>query len=322
MKVVVGIDVSKAKLDVALLIGEKVRSKTLPNTAAGFEQLVAWLQRQAPAGVAGLPVCMEASGVYHEAVATYLHEQGLQVSVVNPLQIKRYGQSKLMRGKSDAADARLIAQYCASESPEAWKPLPASVRLLRELVQRLGTLQTMQRMELNRLDIAHQAVRSSIQEVLQALDKQIAEVLQQIKRTIDDDPDLRQRSDLLDSIPGLGEKTIAQLLACIAEPSRFKSVKALVAYVGLSPAPQQSGTSLNVKRGTNKQGHGQLRAALYFPAMVAGRYNPVIKRLWERLSAQGKPGKLVVVACMHKLLALAFGVLRSGKPFDPALHGT
>ena len=115
---------------------------------------------------------------------------------------------------------------------------------------------------------------------------------------------------------GLGGRTIAQLLAYIGRPERFSSVKALAAYASLTPFIRQSGTSLQQRRGTHPSGHRQLKRSLYFPAMVAGRYNPLVAALWRRLKAQGKPGKVIVVACMHKLLAIAFGVLRSGKPFD------
>ena len=107
------------------------------------------------------------------------------------------------------------------------------------------------------------------------------------------------------------------MLAYIGRPERFKSVKALIAYAALTPLIRQSGSSLDSRRGTHPMGHQQLKRALYFPAMVAARYNPLVTVFWDRLKAQNKPGKVIVVACMHKLLAIAFGVLRSGKPFDP-----
>jgi len=128
---------------------------------------------------------------------------------------------------------------------------------------------------------------------------------------------LKQRHNLLESIPGLGDRTIPQFLAYIGRPERFKNVKALSAYGSMAPLIRQSGTSLNKHKGTHPQGHRDLKSALYFPAMVAGRYNPLIAAFWQRLKAQNKPGKVIVVACMHKLLAIVYGVLKSGKPFDP-----
>ena len=107
------------------------------------------------------------------------------------------------------------------------------------------------------------------------------------------------------------------MLAYIGRPERFKSVKALIAYASLAPLIRQSGTSLNKHKGTHPQGNRELKSALYYPAMVAGKYNPLVAAFWQRLKAQNKPGKVIVVACMHKLLAIAYGVLKSGKPFNP-----
>ena len=190
------------------------------------------------------------------------------------------------------------------------------------LVARLDTLQDMRQSESNRLAVAHGAVEPSVHEVIATLDKAIADVKSKIRQTIDDDPDLRQRDALLQTIPGLGERTIPQLLAYIGRPERFRNVKALIAYASLSPMIRQSGTSLDKRRGTHPQGHRQLKHALYFPAMVAGKYNPAIAAFWQRLKAQNKPGKVIVVACMHKLLAIIYGVLKSNTPFDATRFST
>jgi transposase len=177
-------------------------------------------------------------------------------------------------------------------------------------------LQQMRQAECNRLEVAHESVRASIVKLIADLDGEIAQVRKQIQKTIDDDPDLKRRDELLQTVPGLGDKTIPQLLAYIGRPERFKSVKALIAYAKLAPMIKQSGTSLNKHRGTHPMGHTALKQALYFPAMVAGRFNPLVAAFWARLKAQNKPGKLIVEACMHKLLAIAYGVLRSDKPFN------
>jgi transposase len=194
------------------------------------------------------------------------------------------------------------------------------LRSLQALVARLDTLLELRQAESNRLEVAHDAVRSSLTAVISSLDESIKDVRMQIRKTIDDDPDLRQRGELLASIPGLGDRTIPQLLAYIGRPERFGCVKALIAYASLTPMIRQSGTSLDKRRGTHPQGHREFRNALYFPAMVAGRYNPLVAEFWQRLKAQNKPGKVIVVACMHKLLAIAYGVLKSGKPFDANHH--
>lgn len=318
MSSVLGVDVSKAKLDVALLNDEgKYRCKVFANTALGFAALQQWLQAHLPQELAALHVCMEATGSYHEPLALYLHDLGVRVSVVNPMRVKRFIELEGSRNKTDQGDAKSLARFCRMTAPEPWEAPSLGVRALQALIARLDALQQMRQSEANRLAVAHTAVQASLREVLVTLDKAIADVKTQIRQTIDDDPDLRQRAGLLQSIPGLGERTIPQLLAYIGRPERFHSVKALIAYASLSPMIRQSGTSLNKHGGTHPQGHRQLKRALYFPAMVAGKHNPAIADFWQRLKAQNKPGKVIVVACMHKLLAIVYGVLKSRTPFDP-----
>lgn len=321
MQCFLGVDVSKAKLDVALLLAnDKFKSKVFANDAVGFKAILQWLNQVSDAP-ASLHICMEATGAYHEALACFLSDQGVLVSVVNPLLVKRFAEANRLRNKTDGGDAKCLAQFCKSQQPERWEAPSVAVRALQALVARLDTLNVMRQAECNRLEVAHSAVADSVQKVIADLDKVIAEVRAQIASTIDDDPDLKQRAALLQSIPGLGEKTIPQLLAYIGRPERFKTVKALVAYAALTPLIRQSGTSLDKRRGTHPMGHQELKRLLYFPAMVAGRYNPLVAVFWARLKAQNKPGKVIVVACMHKLLAIAYGVLRSGKPFDPHYPG-
>lgn len=316
MALMIGIDVSKAKLDVALLKADsKYRSKVLTNDAAGFKSLLAWIEANVPAGTA-VHVCMEATGSYHEALALFLHDQGVAVSVVNPLRVKRFIEVDRVRNKTDDGDAKCLARFCQMTAPELWEAPSPGVRALQALVIRLDTLQAMRQGELNRLDVAHDSVKQSIRDVIAGLDRSIQDVKAQIRQTIDDDPDLQQRHALLGSIPGLGDKSIPQLLAYIGRPERFKSVKALIAYASLAPLIRQSGTSLDKRKGTHPQGHRELKSALYYPAMVAGQHNPLVAAFWQRLKAQNKPGKVIVVACMHKLLAIAYGVLKSKQPFD------
>jgi transposase len=316
----IGCDVSKKKFDAALIVAPgKYKSKAFDNDLRGFQAFLAWIDAHAAEGRAQAHVCMESTGQYHEQLALHLHDHGLKVSIVNPLLVKRFMEVEGLRNKTDGGDAKAIARFCEKQHPLAWEAPSQSVRSLQALVARLDTLLELRQGELNRRDVAHDTVKPFIEQVIANLDGSIQAVKAAIASTIDDDPDLKQRQDLLQSIPGLGERTIPQLLAYIGRPERFKSVKALTAFASLTPAIKQSGTSLNKTKGTHPMGHRTLKRALYFPAMVAARHNPVIAAFWARLKAQNKPGKVIVVACMHKLLAIAYGVLKSKRPFDPTM---
>jgi transposase len=319
MNYVLGIDVAKAKLDVALRRPDgKFRHKVVENTPAGFMSLSAWLQKE---GVAELHVCMEATGVYWEAVAEYLADAGHRVSVVNPAQIKAFGAAGLVRTKTDKVDAKLIAEFCRAQSPEPWQAPSPALRELRALVLRRNALDAMRTQESNRLLVAREAVRGGIAAHLDYLEKAIAEVEAAIRQKIDDDPDLKQQRELLDSIPGLGDKTIPVLLSYYGGPPRFDKAKAAVAFAGLDPRHHESGSSVRGKPRLSKVGHGTLRKALYMPAMVTITRTAWGRAFRDRLSAAGKPPMVIIGAMMRKLVHVAYGVLKSGMPFNPALHG-
>jgi len=317
-KVVLGIDVSKHKLDCALLVESRYKTKVVANDVKGLAELYNWLaKRQALVA----HVCMEATGVYWEACAEFLCAQGLKVSVVNPAQIKAFGSSRLTRTKTDAVDAKLIAEFCQRMAPALWQPPSPNEQALRALVQRLEALQTMHTQESNRLAVARDAVRTGIVDHITWLDREIEALIQEIRRYIDSDPDLKRKRDLLDSIPGVGERTIAAILAFGIDRYRFATARQCVAFAGLNPRHHQSGSSINGKTRMSKVGHALLRKLLYMPAIVT-----LYKTAWglvfrNRLMAAGKAPKLIIGAMMRKLLQVAYGVLKSGRPFDGRVHG-
>jgi transposase len=313
-----GIDISKLKFDACLIRdGGLPRHKVFPNTPDGFSQLSAWLSKQK---VERVHACLEATGAYGEALATYLHEAGQAVSVVNPAQIKAYAQSRLSRAKTDKADATLIAQFCAERRPPRWSPLPQEVRELQALARRLDSLAEMRQMEANRLDVAATvAVRESLAGHLAYLDEEVARTEELIRSHIDSHPGLRGQRDLLLSIPGIGETTAARLLAEIMDVKLYESARQLAAFAGLAPRLHESGSSVRRKARLSKAGAPRLRKALYFPAIAAIRYNPYVRAMSERLKERGKCPMQVIGAAMRKLLHLAYGVLKSGRPFDPEL---
>ena len=313
-----GIDVSKAKLDCALLRGDKYRSKVVSNNPAGLETLRVWLEKSQGSTA---QVCMEATGIYWELAAQTLADAGHKVSVVNPALPKAHAQSLGLRVKTDAADARVLASFCKEKQPTAWIPLSLSERALRALVLRHQGLVEIQTQEKNRMESARQEVRESLEAHLRWLAGELDRIEQAIKQTIDDDPDLKGKRDLLDSIPGLGERTIAVLLAYCGQAKRFSTARQFAAFAGLSPRLHESGSSVRFRPHLSKVGHAFLRRALYMPAMVT-LYKTAWGRVFrERLAANGKPPKLIIGAMMRKLAHVAYGVLLSGKTFDPALHG-
>lgn len=313
-----GMDVAKHKLDCALRRPDgKYRSKTVSNDAKGFTQLVEWLAKQ---GAASPHVCIEATGVYWEEVAVFLANQGMPVSVLNPAQIKAFGASRLTRSKTDQIDAQLIAAFCHERRPEPWTAPSPSEQRLRALVLRLDALQAMHTQESNRLAVAREVVQDGIASHLQWLDASIKDLIRQIRNHIDSDPDLRNKRDLLDTIPGVGERTIAMVLAFSLHHERFANARQVAAYAGLDPRQHESGSSVRGKPRLSKVGHGFIRKALYMPAVSSLHKTQWGQRFKARLAAASKPNMLIIGAMMRKILHVAFGVLKSGKPFDSSLQ--
>jgi transposase len=313
-KITIGIDIAKKKFDVASLIDGKYKHKAFTNDKLGFIAFIAWF-RPLCANVKPL-ICMEATGAYSLPLADFLTQQGHSVSLVNPAKIHAFGKSELSRAKTDKADAKLIARYALMMQPPLWIPNPINIRDLQALVRRVEHLLEMIQMERNRQDTAEDNVVGSINTVLATLEAELKAMRKAIRDHINNDPDLKQRGDLLDSIPGIGEASIAYLLIALSTHHNFNNAKQVVAFAGLAPAPRESGQW----RGNThiaKNGDSALRKALYMPALVAWKHNPFIRVFCERLKANGKNGKAVVCAAMRKLIHLAFGLLKSGKPFDP-----
>lgn len=314
----VGLDIAKAKVDVCLRLSSgKHREKVVANSLVGFAELTNWLSKH---GVVRAHICMEATGAYWEAIAQHLHDAGHAVSVVNPAQIKAFGSALGMRSKTDAADAKVIAEFCAARPPALWQAPPAAVRLLKALVSRREALIELRIQESNRLEGVHEGVRASIEHLVQVLQEQIRQIEQQIRQHIDDDPTLKTQRDLLATVPGLGDATVPVLLSHYGGPARFSSAKQAVAFAGLDVRHHESGTSVRGRPHLSKRGNAKLRKAMYMPALVSMRLTAWGKAFAARLLAAGKPKMVVLGALMRKLVQIAYAILRTGKSFDPTLH--
>lgn len=311
----VGMDVSKAFFDAFVAVGKAGRHHQFPNSEKGVEALLLWCEKWK---VTEPHFCMEATGSYSSKLAKALHQKNFQVSVVNPYCIRKFAQSKLRRTKTDKLDAKIIAEYCESNQPRLWQPVPPEMEELQTLVRRLYDLTKMRTQELNRSasnSFADSTMRS-VKRMLAFIDDEMKKLERRIERLYQQHAYLRERRDLLLSVPGVGDITANVVLAEVPSIDMFMNAKQLVAFAGLSPEEKSSGSSIRGKQMISKKGRTRLRSVLYWPAVSASMHNPIIKSFCERLESKGKPRMKVLTAAMRKLLHIIFGVLKSGKPFS------
>lgn len=314
-----GIDVSKKKLDCALLLGDKVLHKSCDNSVSGFKDLLNWLSKRK---VEQVHACFEATGGFEEAAAIALFEAGHAVSVLNPLTIHAFAKQRLTRSKTDKIDALTIAEYARRNSDDlpAWQPPPKELTELRDLVHRRQALVEMRTQESNRLQSASggPVVDQMVKDHVSYLDRQIEAVEAAINDHIDNHPTLKTQRDLLVSIPGIGDNTAALFLAEVAAKlSWIQHPKQLVAYCGMDIRRRESGTSVWSRPRMSKMGNSRLRSALFMPAKAAMRWNPQIAKRDERMKSEGKHYFVRVGAAMRKLLHQMYGVLANQRPYDP-----
>src|SRR5437867_4746889 len=225
-----GIDISKDSFHLELSLNEKLRHRKFANRKEGFIELCAWLAKHKATQV---HACLEATGPYSEDLALYLHQQGHPVSIVNPAQIKAFGQSELRRNKDDRPDAGLIRRFCEKQRPPAWTPPPAHQRELQALTRHLENLLETRQQQLNRLEGSKpKGVVKSLRKLVAYLDAEIQRTEKQIDDQIDNHPDLQQQCQLLESIPGIGRRTATKLLAESEDISHYKSARQVAAYAG------------------------------------------------------------------------------------------
>lgn len=265
---------------------------------------------------------MEATGKYGFQLAEWLSERDFTVSIVNPASIKGFAQSQLTRNKTDAVDAKLIAMFTQALNPEPWIPPSPQVRELRDWVDRCENLKLILLQEKNRLEMqTNKEVKDHINTHIAWLEKEILEIEKAIQQKIDGDPDLKAKDELLQSIPGIGEKTSATMLAYVAF-ERFRSAKEVGAFIGVNPRQRTSGTSIKGRTRLSKTGNAYLRKSLYMLSIAAIRFDTTIKRFAEQLTQNGKRKMVIIGTVMRKLVHVMYGVLKSRKAFDPAYRAS
>ncbi len=306
----VGIDVSKASLDVAIDDGPAF---AVANTPEGHAELVARLAPLRPRRVV-----MEATGRLEAPAAAALLAAGLPVDVVNPKQSAAFARAVGRPAKTDAIDARCLAAFgrVLKEDP---RPLPdAEARELEALLARRRQLVQMASMEKARLAAApSRRVARDIEAHLRWLESHLDRVDREVDEKIRSTPAWREKDDLLRGVPGIGPVLSRTLLAGLPELGRLRPGP-LAALVGVAPMAAESGAWKGRRR--IQGGRAAVRSALYMAALSARRFNPPLKAFADRLEAAGKPAKVALIAVARKLLTIANAILREGKPWDPTRH--
>lgn len=312
-----GIDLSKQTFDATVHTATGAQHyRAFPNTPDGFAQLDAWMR---DLGVTRLHACMEATNVYWEALAAWLHGHGHTVSVVNPARIKGSAQAMMQRNKTDKLDSAVIAAFCATQQPTAWEPMTKEQHELRALVRhRDDLLQSILHHENRVRDTTNAFVQRSLATVVTALKTQLGAVDQTIRDHVTAHHTLQTNLQLVTSIVGISVVTGTKLLAEFAAHDQYASAKAVAADAGVTPSQYQSGTSVRRRPQMSKQGKASIRAALWWPAITAMQHCPAIRAFAARLAARGKAKKVIIGAVMRKLIHIVYGVLKHQTPYDPA----
>lgn len=313
----VGCDVSKDKIDLCIWLDDgKQEYLLIGNNQKGYLKALAEIER-----LNIKPhICMEATGIYYEGFADFMTEKGHLVSVVNPLKIKKFAESEFQKTKTDKQDARLIACYCLKMQPKADYVKPNSeqyavrrnIALLKQLNADLSGVK-------NRFKAAKdEFVRQILSNQQREIKKHIKEVRQHLVEITEQTP-AGQVAEKLESIPAIG-RTTALILAHYLNMYRFDSENKFVAFAGLAPGKHESGSSVRRPDRLTKYGNRTIKGALYMPAMVAYRFG-YFGAFVNRLKNKGKPPKVILIAIMRKLAAIAWNLWRNGQTFDPARYG-
>jgi transposase len=308
-----GFDVSKSTFDVCVLDDNKECSRQFANNKQGFTDLGNWLAKNAHC-------VMEATGPYYVKLACYLHQHGFAVSVVNPLVIKRFSQMRLLRAKTDRADAKMIATYGLKEQPDLWQPPAAYVLKLQQMdsfVQQLQKQRTALLCQSEAFTIAgmDKEMKMFLSKALAHLDRQIDKITARMETIIEQYH--QQMVNNIVSIPGLGKKTAIMLIVISDGFKKFNNYKQLSAYVGLSPRIYESGSSIRAKARICKMGMSRVRSLLYLCSWSAKSCNKACKELYDRLLAKGKSKRLALIAVANKLIKQAFAIAANNRTYQP-----
>ena len=304
----VGIDVSKARVDLAVRPGGDTLEAS--NDEGSIATLVAQMQQLNPTALV-----LEASAGLELPLVAALAAASLPVAVVNPRQVRDFAKATGRLAKTDSLDAAVLAHFAEAVRPPLRPLRDADTQLLNSLVARRQQVMTMLVAERNRLSSAAMAVRPNIEAHIAWLKQELGDLDQGLRQTLRQSPVWPEKDDLLRSVPGIGDQISLTLLAYLPELGTLNR-RQIAALVGVAPFNRDSGT-LRGKR-TVWGGRARVRTALYMGAMVASRFNPVIRDFYQSLLSAGKPKKLTLTACMRKLLVILNSMLKHGSYWNHA----
>ena len=310
-RTLVGIDVAKHSLDVYVASAD--RCFTIKNSTVGFRQLLDEL----PA-VGSCLVVIEATGGYQSRVVGALVAAGHRVAVVNPRQVRDFARGLGILAKTDRLDARVLARFGEQVRPRTVEVGSEKQAELRELVTRRRQLVEWRVAEQNRLETTlTKVVRKNVRHLVEQLDKQIRQLEEAIGQLVENEPELSSKAALLETVPGVGPVTVTSLLVDLPELGRLDRQQ-VAALVGVAPFNRDSGKFHGRRRIWG--GRAAVRSVLYMAALTARRSNPLIRAFAQRLEAAGKPIKVVLTACMQKLLVILNSMVKNNLPWNAKLH--
>jgi transposase len=301
----VGIDVSKDRLDVAVL-GEE-RGGQVDNTQAGIAQLVQQMQEVCPE-----LIVVEATGGYQRAVVEALFHAGLSVAVVNPARVRQFARACGLLAKTDKLDAQVLAVFGQRMQPKPYTGKSEAEKQLSALLVRRNQLEEMLKAEQNRLRTTSVSLKSSVEQVIVFLKEQKKRLDEQIQLFLQEQQVWQEQTKILSSAPGVGMVTTATLLAELPELGKMDR-KRIAALVGVAPMNYDSGRKRGYRR--TKGGRTNVRSVLYMSTLVATRYNPLIQAQYQHLLKRGKEKKVALTACMRKFLTILNAMMRDRQPF-------
>lgn len=302
----VGVDVSKDTLDVYLL--ERDLSLSVPNHEHAIASLIKRLARYRLERIV-----IEATGRLEHAFVSAAITKGLPVVVVAPLKIRRFAEAAGQLAKTDAIDARLIARFAAALKPVARPAFDPSSQSIKDLVVRRRQLTSLRTIEKNRRGVMPEALQPSIDRIIETLDRELESLEQLIGHAIEQHAAWRHKRDLLTSMPGIGPSVASTLIGDMPELGSL-SRRQIAALTGVAPFNRDSGNFRGKRRIRGGRAHS--RTALYLSAMVAIRYNPAIKRFYQRLVQTGKHKKVALTACIRKIVTALNAMLRDNTPWQ------